>query len=385
MKNYVLKLYREEKLFFFIIVITALSFMRSFIIPLQGDEITYNELAQNLLRGQFYFKGYPSSITPVLPFFMAVFSIKSLPMVGFALGKLFQMILFVMGCRFAYLFLTKQNVDSRIILTILVLTAVNPVVVNFFPTFYPESILFVSFWGILHYATEKLTVKVFFKVATLLALITLTRYLYAVMGVVALFVFVKLSLKRDFRVIGKMVAITACVCIPLLVWAKYVNNIEKENLSQISYFKRFKEENQLTYNVKAGLGLIKHREVHRVNGIPAFISLFVPITGIRNMAISIVLLLLIIYGYIRRTSTTGLQMLVLVMALVMVGLIFAGTGFSRYWLILLPGFFLGYYFAAQKIGINNKWFVMGAQAVCLLYIVNELRLDYLILNTHLLS
>ena len=105
-----------------------------------------------------------------------------------------------------------------------------------------------------------------------------------------------------------------------------------QNLSEISYFNRFKTDNQLLYNMKAGLGLIQHHEAGKINGIPAFISLFVPITGFRNYLLSLVLILSFIYGYVRKNNTEGIKILLTSIVLLMTGLIFAGTGFSRYWL-----------------------------------------------------
>jgi hypothetical protein len=170
--------------------------------------------------------------------------------------------------------------------------------------------------------------------------------------------------------------------LPLIFWFKYVYNIEQNNLSEISYFNRFKTENQLLYNIKSGLGIIKHSEVNRVNGIPAFISLFIPITGLRDYVTSIILILAFIYGYIRKNNSLGIKILLTAILLTMLGLIFAGTGFSRYWLILLPSFLLGYYFLVQKLNIKDKWFVYVSQIVCFIYIVNEIRIDFLILNKY---
>ena len=156
-----------------------------------------------------------------------------------------------------------------------------------------------------------------------------------------------------------------------------------QNLSEISYFNRFKADNQFLYNIKAGLGLIQHHEVGKINGIPAFISLFIPITGFRSYLLSIGLILAFIFGYVKKVHSEGIKVLLISIVLIMTGLIFAGTGFNRYWLILLPGFFLGYYLLGTMLKVKDRWFIYASQVLCLIYIVNELRIDYLILNKHL--
>ncbi len=181
----------------------------------------------------------------------------------------------------------------------------------------------------------------------------------------------------------KLIKYSVLCTLPVLLWLKYVSNIEQNDLAELSYFSRFKAENPTLYNIKSGLGIIKHEEVNRINGIPAFASLFVPIDGFRNFILSIGLILAFVIGYFRKNNPLGAKLLITAISLTMLGLIFAGTGFSRYWLILLPGFILGYYFLASKFNIPDKWFVYTSYAICFVYIINEFRLDYLIINKYL--
>jgi hypothetical protein len=160
-----------------------------------------------------------------------------------------------------------------------------------------------------------------------------------------------------------------------------VYNIESQNLSEISYFNRFKiGENPLWYNIKCGLGLEKHYEVSRINGIPAFISLFVPITGVRNFFISSVLLLAVFFGLYQKVKNAIVVNLLLAFSLVMLGFILAGTGFSRYWLLLLPIIYLGYYLIYAKFFPNPKYFIRIAQILSIVLVLNEIRLTFLILK-----
>lgn len=73
-------------------------------------------------------------------------------------------------------------------------------------------------------------------------------------------------------------------------------------------------------------------------------------------------------------------MLFTAILLIMAGLVFAGTGFSRYWLVLLPGFLLGFYLCFKKLHLKDSLFVLLAKLVAVIYVLNELRLDYVVLH-----
>lgn len=377
------KFIKEEKIFILIIALSITSSLRSLIMPLFGDETTYLKLADNILKGKYYLTNNPSTVTPIIPFVIAFFKINAYPMLGFALAKISHIILTVFGFRYLYLFLKKQQINHRIILAIIALTAVNPIAISNFGSLYPEAILFFCFWGVIYYSVSEYTISNFVKMFFLFLMLSMTRYLYLVLGLIVVFNFYNYYRSNSTQNTFKVGIYSAILMIPILFWAKYVYNIEQNNLSEISYFHRFKTDNQFLYNIKSGLGIIKHHEVSRINGIPAFISLFVPITGLRHYLLSIVLLLTISFGYFRKENSTGIKILISALLLPMLGLVFAGTGFSRYWLILLPGFILGFYFAANKLGITNKVFIYISQIVCFIYIVNEIRLDLLIINKHL--
>ncbi|TYC10631.1 hypothetical protein ES677_11200 [Bizionia gelidisalsuginis] len=374
---------KEEKVFTAIILLSLISSLRSLITPPFGDELTYLKLADNILKGKYYLINNPSTVTPIIPLIIAFFKINAYPMLGFALAKIFHIILTIFGFRYLYLFLAKQQLNHRIIVAIIALTAVNPIAISNFGSLYPEAILFFCFWGVIYYSVSEYKINNLVKMLFLFLMLSMTRYLYLVLGLIVVFNFYKFYKSNSLQHTYKLLMYTAILMTPILFWAKYVYSIEQNNLSEISYFNRFKTDNQLLYNIKSGLGIIKHHEVSRINGIPAFISLFIPITGFRHYLLSIILLLTISFGYFRKNNSIGVKILISALSLTMLGLIFAGTGFSRYWLILLPGFFLGFYYSAKQMGIKNKVFIYTSQIVCFIYIVNELRLDLLIINKHL--
>jgi len=319
---------KEEKIFTLIILLSLLSSLRSLIIPLQADELTYFKLANNILNGKYYLTNNPSTVTPIIPFIMAFFKTSAFPMIGFALNKLFHIGLTILGFRYIYLFLKKQQIDNRVILSIIALTVVNPIGINYFASLYPEAVLFFCFWGFMYYSISEYNSKNFIKMIGLFLLLTMTRYLYIVLGVIVIFNFYQYYKTTNKKTIYQLMKYTVILILPIIFWAKYVYNIEQNNLSEISYFNRFKTDNQLLYNVKAGLGLIKHDEVSRVNGIPAFISLFVPITGFRNYLLSVIVIFAFIFGYVRKHNLLGTKILITSILLTMFGLIIAGTGLS---------------------------------------------------------
>lgn len=379
----ILNFIKKEKIFTIIFFLSLVSSLRTLITPLQGDELTYAMISENILNGRYYQENHPSTVSPIIPFIMAFFKVNSFPHLGFILHKLFNIGLMFFGFRFAYLFLKKEKLNQRVILAILALTATNTIGVSFFPSLYPESILFFSFWGFMYYFNSELNTNTFLKTLVFFLLLSITRYLYLILGILILYKFYEHYRQRDRKSIYKIITYSFILTIPLIFWFKYVYNIEMQNLSEISYFNRFKTDNQLLYNIKAGLGLIQHHEVSKINGIPAFVSLFLPVTGFRSYLLSVGLILAFIYGYVKKVHSEGIKVLLISIVLIMTGLIFVGTGFSRYWLILLPGFLLGYYLLGTKLKVKDKWFIYASQVLCLIYIANELRIDYLVLSKYL--
>jgi len=377
------QLLKQEKTFVLIFALCFLSILRNLLIPLQGDELTYDKIANNILMGKYFQTQYPTTIAPMIPFIMAFFKITAMPMLSIVLNKAFFILLTLFGFRFVYLFLKKQQIDQRIILAILALTAANPIGISYFGSLFPEAMGFFCFWGFLYYSVQKISTGNFLKMLFLFLMLSMTRYLYLVLGLIVLYNFYNFYKTNTEAKFYKLILYIIAFSLPILLWMKFIYNVEHNNLSEISYFNRFKTDNQFVYNVKAGLGIIKHHEVDRINGIPAFVSLFTPVTGFRNYIISVLLIVAFAYGYYKKSTSLGLKILVTSIALVMLGFIVAGTGFSRYWLILLPGYFLGYYFLATKFNIKEKWIVLAAQVICFIYIANELRLDVVILNRHL--
>lgn len=374
--------FRENKIFTAIFIFAVFFLLRSLVIPLGGDEITYLNISNNILEGRFYQDDSPSTFTPVAPFVLTFFQVPSFPELGFALNKIFNSTLFLIGLYFVYLFLRENRIEHKVSISIVAVTLVTQICINVASSLYPDALLFCCFWGVLYFSTQEANINNFRKMIFLFAVLTLTRYVYAVLGVIVLINLYKIYKykKTDLK---KAIIYCFAFLVPFVVWFKYVYNIESNNLSNLTYFGRFKEGSSFIYNIKAGLGLIQHHEVKRINGIPAFISIFVPITGLRNFAVSLILILTFIYGYISQKSTTeGIKLLFLSICLTMLGFVFAGTGFSRYWVPLIPGFYLGYYFLAQKLKIKDTYFINLMYFLAFVYILNEIRISFIIFEKH---
>jgi hypothetical protein len=374
----------NKKVFIFLFFIIGIIALRSLMIPLLGDEITYFKIGGNILEGKYYQTENPSSVIPVLPFLMAFFKVGQYPMVGFALQKLFHITLTLIGFRFAYLTLKKIISQQEIILSILLLTAVSTGVVSWLSSLYPEPIIFVCFWGFIYYINEEKNIQNFKRLFILFILLTFTRYLYAILGLIVLIYYYQYYFDKGSKNFLKVIIYSVIITMPLLFWFKYVYNIETQNLSEISYFTRFKAvENPLWYNIKCGLGIEKSFEVKRVNGIPAFISLFVPIAGIRNFPLSLFLLSSVFVGLFFSRKNKIVLTLLLAFSCSLLGLILAGTGFSRYWLSLLPIVYLGYYYIYIRIVKDPKYFILGAQLISVGLIMNEIRITIMIFKQYL--
>lgn len=381
MKEYI----TTRNLIYVLFFVSFLSALRGIMLPLAADELQYAEIGKNIVtKGQYSLFGEPSTFTPVLPFLVSLFYMKSAPALGFALVKIFNLILMVIGLRFCFLFLKKVNIPVNIALIIILLSVTNNTIVSWSSLIYPESILFCSFWIFLYFIIDRIEYpkQVLYILIPLFFLI-ITRYLYAVFLLIAgYYIFeylIRLYVAKEFKSVYKVILISLICFVPLLLWFKYVMFVESQIHLDQSYFKRFKD-NGIVYNIQAGLGLIKHDEVARVNGIPAFISLFVPVTGLRNWIVSIGLILVFCYGFFTKWKIKEFRIIALSIFLVMGGLIFAGTGFSRYWLVLLPAFWIGFYLFFISFKLNEKYFEKLALMLSVLYVFNELRLDYMILN-----
>lgn len=379
---------KHNKLITFLIFLSLLSMLRNLFLPLSSDELTYANIAENImLRGEYALGEKPSTITPSLPFQIAFFFTKEYPLFGFVMAKLFNLLLLFVGFRYLFLFLKRIQLSFEVICSIILLTIVNTNFVLWSLRLYPETILFCSFWIFIYYLTREINKpKDILLILLPFVVLILTRYVFAVFGILVVYVIFnhfKNQLRYgNYQIIYKSILYSVICLLPVLFWFKYVLYLESDIDIGLSYFNRFKD-NDIFYNLKAGIGLIKHDEVDNINGIPAFITLFLPITGFRNWILSILLIITFCSGYLWNFKKDNLRILFIAILMVMLGLVFAGTGFSRYWLPMLPGFLLGFYLFFKTLKLKDSQFIILAQIAAVIYVVNELRLDVKILNDYL--
>jgi hypothetical protein len=126
--------------------------------------------------------------------------------------------------------------------------------------------------------------------------------------------------------------------------------------------------------------LEQHHQVNRINGVPAFISLFIPITGIRNFTISLVLLFAVFFGLYKYRKNDIIKQLSLIIGLSFLGFVLAGTGFSRYWLVLLPIIYLSFYYLYSSYIKKTDYFIYAFNLISLILVLNEMRITLLLIN-----
>lgn len=382
MIDQVISIALKPKLVWALITTTIILSMRGLFLPLFGDEITYVNIASNIIdSGSYLLNDSRSTVIPIVPGILALWSSLFGIENGIILSRLSHLVIAIIGFYYAYKLLLTVLKNSSISLLLLLLVVVNSNTVAGICNLYPDSILFCFLWVLLFYLTKRnLRLSDWAIILFSTLILIMTRYSYAVLGLPILMVYLRYLKKHKYELtqVIYLLGLTLISILPLVFWFIYVSDVEVSQTKGISYFHRFKNHG-LWYNIKAGLGFIKHDEVGKVNGIPAFASVFIPITGLRSWLLSVPILIIVLYGYLQQNTTT-IKLIFLSIVLIMLGFVFAGTGFSRYWLTLMPAFYLGIYFTSQKLKIPNRLFKLAGIALVCIYMLNEFRLTYLILK-----
>lgn len=383
--NFVDFIQKADRWIVICVSISLFSMLRILFLPLVGDEITYAEIAGNIMqKGWFAFQDMPSTLTPVMPLWMAAFYIDSLPQYGLFFAKLLNLLWLWWAIKYMYLFFKSIQLPELVSATIIGLTIVNNNFVAMSLTLYPDMFIISLFWMFLYRLTQPVkSLKSWVLLILPLMFLVLTRYVYAVFGLPVLLIFIRylreLYSNQSYQKIGKLFIYTIICVLPLLFWFKYVFSVESVSDANLSYFNRFKN-NSFLYNIQAGLGIIQHEETKNINGIPAFISLFLPITGYRSWLLSLVLSGSFWIGYLSNSKRKFYPSIMLIILLLMGGLAIAGTGFSRYWFPLMPLFLLGFYHFFKLFKCDNRYWVSGAKVLIFIYVVNELRINWIVIQ-----
>lgn len=377
---------KSETYFKILIIISLISSLRILFLPLQGDEITYVKIAKNMiLNGSYSLNGHPSTITPTIPIIIGLFFTKSNPVIGIMIARLCNLVFLLIGFKYLYNFLQNLKIKPLVVLAIITLSLVNNNLILFSLLLYPESLIFCFFWINIYFLTKnQINKKDLILIFTSLLILIMARYLYAVLAPFALMSAFKvlnpMIRQKKWKQTVNLITSLTVISLPFLFWIKFIYSLETHaNIGGISYFERFRSSS-LHDLLKAGLGFGNYSQLANLNGLPAFISLFIPKMGLRNGIISIILLLIISLGLFNKIKNRVYLTVLSIMLLIMAGLIFAGTGFSRYWLPLLPIFFLGFYHFMIKIRLSDTHFLIASKIIAVVYVVNEIRLDILVLK-----
>jgi hypothetical protein len=372
----------KTKLFLFITGLSFLFSLMNLFKPLDGDELEYRELAESLLKnGRYFVYGQPSTFSPLVPFLISFFYLKSMPAIGFALAKLANWIFVLAGMYFANKTLKFLNIDKAIRYSILMLTITNTHIILWSSSLLPDPLIFGFFWMFLFFVARSLLNPAsinYFYLLLVFSLLVMGRYVYAVYGVFVLWVLwedakINKALFWDKKLFTRRLVMGVLGCIPLLLWARYVSSVEMNQTLESTYFSRFYDFNFFE-RIKIGLGL-RDQGNGRVNGIPAIISLFIPKTGFREWITSLAILLIVLTGLFFGHAKKVDNLLRFALLLLLLGLVFAATGFSRYWMPLLPIFWLGMYYFYRKFKLDNKYFVYFGLLFIMLYLANAARLN----------
>lgn len=374
---------RVEHVLYGLIAISVILPLRNLFTPLFGDETTYLAIAQSTISNGFYsLNGNPSSVTPIISYLLLVCSGFSVPITNISIAKLISYLCGLVGVLFFYKYLKLKKVDNMTRLALVLFVTSSPVFAAWIGTLYPEGFILMGFWTFIYYFNKDFSIRSWIFILLAGVLIVLARYVYAVLGLLVIgYLFLGLrtmesGLKRAS--FFKFMGFAVFIAIPLITWFYHVYIVESAPSSGLTYFNRF-EEQSFFDRVKAGIGLIKAPNVSRVNGTPALANMFIPITGFRSWLLSIPLLILLIVGYTKEKAKKH-RALCIALVLVLLGFVFSGTGFTRYWLALLPSFILGFYFCIPQTTHWQKIVLVASVCLALLYIANEIRITAMVLS-----
>lgn len=360
------------------------SSLRSLPVSLNGDEVTYFKIANEIANhNRFYHNDLPSMVSPVIPAIILITSFFNPDESLIWLSKLLSFIIAILGVLFLLKCLKFFNISNTLLYCIVALTICNPIFVSWSSSLYPESIAFFGFWMFLYYIIKLEHVKDLCYALIAAILLVFTRYVYVVLLIPILFT---IWTKRKLLISSVQntkyylyIIIVVLMSIPMLYWMHYIIGFLGEQSTSISYVSRY-DQGGIWGQIKVGLGLEKGVEVSRINGIPAFINVFFPINGYRNWWLSILLLAGVIWGWSVMKSSKAKHILIITTSAMLISYVFAGTGFSRYWMNLIPVFLIGFITLAKRFKLSSNLISILSILLCTLYVINELRLDILIIQ-----
>jgi len=373
---------KNNWLIYIINFIISLLLFRSLFVELRGDEWTYYSLANNLLQsGNYQSNGIQSTIIPSIPFLLYLTSFINGELQVW-LVRLMSSLSLIIGMFYIYKYFKLKEVKG--LFFILPFILVNHTFINSSSSLYPDALIFMLTWMVIYYISRvdfyKSTLSLLIISFSIISLFYL-RYIYIyLLPLVFYFSFGSFKELKQLKYYAdkiKLFSILSFASIFILVWVYYLVNIETGGNDGYSYLSRF--SNGFLKTISDGLGFTIAENHSRHNGIPAFISMFIPITGIRSWFLSILLIAFLLFSMFYNKFLKIHREAILIFIFLYMILLLSGTGFSRYWLSSLPLIYLAFFnFLKDKVHLN-KLKLITLILITLLFI-NELRITYLILN-----
>lgn len=373
---------KNNWLIYIISFMISLLLFRSLFVELRGDEWTYYSLANNLLEsGNYQSNGIQSTIIPSIPFLLYLTSFIS-GEIQIWLVRLLSSLSLIVGVFYVYKYFKLKEVKG--LLFILPLVLVNHTFINSSSSIYPDALIFMFTWMVIYhiskvdfYKSMLSIVMVSFSIISLFYLRYIYIYLLPLVFYVSFSSFNELKQLKYYTNKIKLIGILSFALILIMVWGYYLVNIESGGNDGYSYLSRF--SNGFLKTLSDGLGFTIAENHTRHNGVPAFISMFMPITGIRSWVLSIFLIAFLLLTVFYKKFFNIHKEAVLIFAVLYLILLISGTGFSRYWLSSLPLIYLSFFnFLKDKIHLDKLKLITLILVIFLF--INELRVTYLILN-----
>ena len=386
------KILTQKNILFYGMIFVFILSLKYYFLPLQGDEVKYYELSQNIKNNaQYFYRNEPNTFIPTIPFIILLFDIPNYPLVGITLSRFLVFIMLIVGVYYSKKVLELIFVDQIVKNAILLVVLFNTQIIQWSTALYPDIVAFGLFWFILHRILlfskgDYLTPEKWFVLVLSTSILVLVKYVYGVLFLWIFLVWLKKiktscnlnGFTKTFKLYKKHNIAIIVGVLPLMVWLQYLMGVDFGAEAIESGFSQFDSsgENVLIRNLKRGLGVMP-KENGKINGIPAFINNFIPKTHLRDWTTSLLCLLIVLYGLIINVIQKRNKIYVFLLStllLVMLGFIISGTGFSRYWLPLFPIFYLGIRETLRCFFKKDNVFVYFVFISIFFYSLNEIRL-----------
>ena len=346
------------------------------------DSLQYIELGTNFIQNaKYHLDGFPNRFSPTVPFWYGLVCIKNNPSLSLILVGFVSILHFLLTICVVYKTLKMSGIDSRKILLVLLLFVSNTHVFSWTGMLYPESFLGLYFWLFMYYCVKTDKKKEdWFLLGLTYSILCISKLVFLPLILVIL---VYLIIHKSN--ISKFLAVSS-FCFGTLLLAFYVKYYCSVLLPDVSKLFDFdygatRFDGDFKETLMKGLGFLPFKPGLRVDGIPSLINVLIPKTGLRSWWMSILVISLLVLPLIWQKSQSNwknLKLLTVVLLIVLISFVCAGTGFPRYWIPLFPIFFLFFVSSVDliidKMKIQFKWKNLVLYTVIYAHLLNNVRI-----------